>query len=68
MLTLGELDAKGKDNESSIPLVPVSQIASNTRPNPNRVSSSSRLLVTSDDTTANDEHPPLSVPDVSNAP
>ena len=70
MLTLGELDAKGKENESSIPLVPVFPFASNTRPNPNRVSSSSGLLVPSDDTTANDERPPHShpVPDVSNAP
>ena len=62
MLTLGKLDAKGKENESSIPLGPVS------RPNPNRVSSSNRLLVPSDDNMANDEHSPLSVPDVSNAP
>ena len=68
MLTLGKLDAKGRGNESSIPLVSVSPSASNTRPNPNRVSSSSRLLVQSDDNMANDEHPPLSVPDVSNAP
>ena len=70
MLTLGKLDAKGKENESSIPLVPVSQFTSNTRPETNRVSSSSRLVVPSGDNNSSDEHSHLPHPvlDVSNAP
>ena len=47
----------------------MSQFASNTRPETNRVSSSSRLVLPSDDNTANDEHSnlPYPVPDISNA-
>ena len=52
-----------------MPLGLVSQPASNTRPEIHRVSSSSQLLVTSDDNTANDQnsHRSHPVPDVSNA-
>lgn len=70
MLTLRKLDAKGKGTESSIPLGPVFQFASNTRPETNRVSSTSRLVVPSDDNNPSDEHSHLShpVPDISSAP